>query len=201
MKSILTSVIALGLAASTALAQLTVNTPLNVIECVPVIITWTGGVAPYILSIKPGDAPNGPTNLVTFPPLYGNSVTWLANILTEATDFGLSMIDGAGTLAQSGRFTIQAAPSGVNCTTATTSFSGITSGTSGATSGNSPATATTSPSNTATGSTTSEKSGASSGASSSAGSPASTKSAGASRVTGQIAAAGVIGAAMVALLG
>jgi len=208
MKSILTSVIALLIAASTALAQFTINTPPAPVQCQPLLVSWMGGVPPYFLTIYPGGDPQG-TPLETFPEISGTSATWFCNLQAN-TQIGFNLRDSTGTLVQSAAVLINAPPPGTTCDTTTFSFSAQTPvGGSTATGTNgSPATTTTPSTQTSTTgslSSGSVKSGASSsvkaGASSSGAAATATKSAGASRATGQIAAAGIIGAAMVALFG
>jgi len=202
MKSFLASVIALGLAVSTAFAQLTVNTPAQVVECEPLQITWTGGTGPFFLTILPGNQPTGEA-IVNLGEFNGNSVTWLVNINIQSySSIIINLRDSTGAISQSAPVNIQT--QSVSCNTSSLSVSGTVVASGSVPTGNSPATATTTPSsqNTETGSTTSgtaEQTGTSSGGSSSAPSSTSTKS-GASRVTGQITVAGIIGVAMVALL-
>jgi len=209
MKSILTSVIALGFDASTTLSQLTVNTPSQVINCQPVIINWTGGTPPYFLTILPGNQPTG-SAIVNLGEFTGNTATWFVNILQQYKTIILNLRDSTGAISQSAPINIQ--DENLTCDTKTTSVAGATVAASGSGSiptGNSPASPTTTASSQNTGTTSSTAGSAentgqgSSGGSStpSSTSPTSTKSAGASRVTGQIAVAGILGAAMVALLG
>jgi len=197
MKFILAPVIALGLAASTAFAQITINTPPLAVVCEPLQITWTGGVQPYYLSITNGQ--DTTTIYATFTNIFGTSLTWLVD-QAVVTPVGLTLHDSVGTPAQSASFTIQNGGTNNSCITSTTSVSYVSTGTTGSipssTGGNFLATSTQSTPNTASsGAAKTAKTGSSS-------TPSSTSSkSGASRVTGQVAAAGIIGAAMVALLG
>jgi len=198
MKSVLATVIALGLAASSAFAQLSVATPLDVVFCEPILLNWVGdGKGPYLLSILPQGGTG--TALVSFPPSNATQVSWLADI-PVGTSLTLRIADNTGASNLSGTFTIQ--PNTLNATCAATSYS--FGGTSAGDSGQSPSTATTSQ---LTGNTATTSSGAtgtpgSSAASTATGSSsATTASSGASRVTAQIVTAGIVGAAMAALLG
>ncbi|KAI6037726.1 hypothetical protein EDC04DRAFT_2604618 [Pisolithus marmoratus] len=87
-----------------ALAQFTINTPSNVVECEPTLITWTGGTAPYFLSILPGATPNG-TPLENLGQQNSTSVTWTCNI-QAGTSIGLTLRDSTGAVVQSAPFTI-----------------------------------------------------------------------------------------------
>jgi len=195
MKSIL-PVIALGLAASTAFAQLTINTPSSAVECEPLLLMWAGGTPPYFVSVFPGNQA-GAAALLNFPQTSATSLSWTVNQPAQ-TALDLTVRDSTGATAQSAPFTVTAGPS-TSCSTTTTFTFGSTAAsapTSAGSSGSNPATTT-------AGSSSSghEGAGTSTGSSHSSTASASTKSAGASRVTGQFAAAGFIGAALVALLG
>jgi len=200
MKFFLAPIIALGLAASTALAQtqLMVNTPDDVVACEVTLLTWVGGTPPYILTYTAGGS------TFSFNQTFATSVSWYVD-LAPNTQVDLTIKDNTGTTAQSAIFSVASGPIGcVAGTTTSYSFGSATatvSVASAGTSGSSPVTTTPASSpNTATGSSASGPAFSISKASSTTSSP-SAKSAGASRVTGQFAAAGIIGAAMVALLG
>jgi len=95
----------IALLASGATAQFTINTPLNVQVCLPVLLSWTGGNPPYFLSILPAGQPAA-NALVDLGQQSGNSVTWIAN-LPVGTGAFLNLRDSTGTLAQSGTFNVQ----------------------------------------------------------------------------------------------
>jgi hypothetical protein len=209
MKSILTTVIALGLAVFSALAQtpgLTINTPAAVVQCQPALLSWSAdGSNPYSLTILSSDLV---TILFQFPTTNATSVTWLVD-MTAGTRIALRIADSLGQSSESAIFAIQANTASANATacigSASFSFLGTSPVSTGTATVQNPSGATTtSPS---TGNTATTNSGSAATARSSAGGTATgsssttTRSAGASRVTGQIAAAGIIGAAMVALLG
>ncbi|KAG6332447.1 hypothetical protein ID866_6639 [Astraeus odoratus] len=154
--------------------QLTINTPSNVVECEPTLLSWTGGTAPYYLalfihtrnSILPGATPNGAA-IENLGQQNSTSVTWVCNI-ASGTSIGLTLRDSTGLTAQSAAFTVNSGSS-TSCLNTTSIAAGPTvssgSGTTAAATGTS-----TSPgsSNTATssasGSTASSSSQASSGA-------------------------------------
>ncbi|KIM39814.1 hypothetical protein M413DRAFT_446740 [Hebeloma cylindrosporum] len=92
--------------ASSAYAQFTINSLLNVVVCQPSLITWVGGTAPYFLSILPAGQPSA-NALVDFGQVSGTSVTWLANLGVGTSAF-LNLRDSTGALAQSGTFTVLA---------------------------------------------------------------------------------------------
>jgi hypothetical protein len=80
MKSVISSVaVAFLLAASAAAQQLTINTPLSVVVCQPLLISWSGGTPPYFLSVLPGNQPTAAA-LLDFGTQTGTSLTWTVNI-------------------------------------------------------------------------------------------------------------------------
>ncbi|KAI6025720.1 hypothetical protein F5J12DRAFT_809975 [Pisolithus orientalis] len=108
MKSTFAAV-ALFVAAALAQSTLTINTPANVVECEPTLITWSGGTPPYFLSILPGATPNGAA-LENLGQQNSTSVTWVANI-AAGTSIGLTLRDNTGQVAQSAPFTINSGSS------------------------------------------------------------------------------------------
>ncbi|KIP05862.1 hypothetical protein PHLGIDRAFT_484103 [Phlebiopsis gigantea 11061_1 CR5-6] len=80
-----------------------INTPSIPIECVPTLITWEGGLAPYALVIQVPDANGTPVQI--FSGLRGHDFTWSTN-LTAGTAFGLSLIDNKRDVAQSAPATV-----------------------------------------------------------------------------------------------
>ncbi|RDX42127.1 hypothetical protein OH76DRAFT_1475480 [Lentinus brumalis] len=106
------------------LAQnLQINTISSATECQPVQFTWTGGVAPYYLSLVPGGQPSAQpvrrskawlreTTLTSFPQLKqfptqnGNSMTWTVDF-PEGTTFSSSLKDSTGEQAFSDIQTVQ----------------------------------------------------------------------------------------------
>jgi len=104
MKSVFTSLAAVALFVSGALAQFTINTPTNVVVCQPILLTWSGGTPPYFLSVLPGSQPNAAA-LVDLGQQSGTSFTWTVNI-AAGTSIGLNLRDSSGLVAQSAPFTI-----------------------------------------------------------------------------------------------
>ncbi|KAK7047748.1 hypothetical protein VNI00_006076 [Paramarasmius palmivorus] len=90
-------------------AQLTVNTPSNLVECQPALLTWTGGAAPYFLD---GNNPSGEP-LKRFPETSDTSLTWTVD-LSAGTSVGLLLRDSSGAVSQSAAVSIQAGSS-TNC--------------------------------------------------------------------------------------
>ncbi|KAF9467053.1 hypothetical protein BDZ94DRAFT_1249514 [Collybia nuda] len=91
--------------ATGALSQLVVNTPTNVVACEPVLLTWSGGEAPYFLVFLPGGHPDEPA-LVDFGQQTGTSLTWLVN-LAAGINIGISIRDSNGEIANSASITIR----------------------------------------------------------------------------------------------
>ncbi|KAF8199611.1 hypothetical protein BJ912DRAFT_949665 [Pholiota molesta] len=105
MKSFFASLsVVASLAAVVSAQTFTINSIQNVVVCEPTLITWTGGQAPYFLSILPAGQPNA-SPLVDLGQQNGSSVTWLANLGVGTSGF-LDLRDNTGVLAQSGTFTV-----------------------------------------------------------------------------------------------
>ncbi|KAG1842017.1 hypothetical protein DFJ58DRAFT_807074 [Suillus subalutaceus] len=117
------SVVSLLLFVAGTLAQFTINTPANVVECQPTLLAWSGGTAPYYLSILPGASPNG-VALENLGQQNSTSVTWICNI-ASGTSLGLTLRDSTGLTAQSAPFTVNPGSS-TSCTNTTSSTSLIT---------------------------------------------------------------------------
>jgi len=105
MKSYIFSIISTALFVA-GVSTLTVNTPADVISCAPLLITFTNGTAPYILSVYPGATPDG-TALAIFPNITGSPYNWTAVNYTSGTSLDLTLLDKTGTSAQSAPFTVQ----------------------------------------------------------------------------------------------
>jgi len=205
MKSVLVSVILLGLTASSAFAQgpsgPTIATPSLVVPCQPFLLKWGGGSPPYRVSVLPSPLGSGPA-VVAFPETNATELTWMVN-QQPGTILVLSVADQTGGSNPSAPFTVQ--PGNTSClTSATTSFSFgatvadastpiISASSAAPIVGAAP---TTPPSSTPTGNT-----GSSHASTTAAGAASTTPKSGASRVTGQVAAAGIVAAAIVALFG
>ncbi|KAG1835041.1 hypothetical protein EV424DRAFT_341793 [Suillus variegatus] len=128
------SVAYLALFVAGTLAQFTINTPANVVECQPTLLQWSGGTAPYFLlsftqSILPGATPNGAA-VENLGQQNSTSVTWVCNI-QSGTSLGLTLRDSTGLTAQSAPFTVNPGSS-TTCTNTTSLSSGPTVATSAA---------------------------------------------------------------------
>ncbi|CAA7267011.1 unnamed protein product [Cyclocybe aegerita] len=179
MKSVFAPLAAVLLAATSAVAQtLTVNTPLSVVVCQPLLITWTGGTPPYFL------------------------LSWNVNI-TAGTSLGLTLRDSTGAISQSAPFTVQSG-SDTSClnggsTTTTTGGAGGST-TSGTTTGTTTTAApTTTRATTTNGAATTGTSTSPPTTTSGTGAPAQSTDA-AYNVVAKTGLAGAIGAILVALL-
>jgi len=158
MKSYVFSILSAALFVVGASAQLTVNTPTNVISCTALQITFSGGTPPYIISVHPGATPNADA-LVTFPNVTGSPFTWTAVNYASGTSLDLTIRDSTGASAQSAPFSVQSGGS-TSCLNGTASGSNAPAASTG-----SPPTTATTPGTT---STTSSKAGATSSGSSTA---------------------------------
>ncbi|KAG1821719.1 uncharacterized protein BJ212DRAFT_1264797 [Suillus subaureus] len=103
------SVVSLSLFVAGTLAQFTINTPANVVECQPTLLAWSGGTGEFFehavfRPILPGASPDG-TALENLGQQNGTSVTWVCNI-ASGTSIGLTLRDSTGATAQSAPFTV-----------------------------------------------------------------------------------------------
>jgi len=104
-----TSVIVLCFAAAAyAQGNFVINTPINTPTCQPLRFTWSGGKAPYFLSVHPGGQPSSAA-LISFNNVEGGSFTWTVNIGTGA--YFARLRDQDGVAAESGTFEVVAGPS------------------------------------------------------------------------------------------
>jgi len=140
---------------------LTVNTPASVVECQPTLFSWSGGQAPYYLTLIPGGQSTAAA-IKSFPTQTGTSYTWNVDLQAN-TLFTIALKDNTGTTAYSDIVTVQPGSS-ISCVNTSVNEGGSATGTSGTT-GTSGATGTGS---TAAASVTSGASGSSSATSSSA---------------------------------
>lgn len=168
-----------------ALAQFTINTPANVVECQPTLISWSGGVSPFFLSILPGGSPTAAA-LENLGQQNGTSVTWTCNI-QAGVSLGLTLRDSTGATAQSAPFTVNPGSS-ITCLNTTSIVPGPTAATTpaAASSATVPAGSTTAKATTTASTSTSASASPSKGA--------------ASSTVARVGAAGVVGAAVAALL-
>ncbi|KAH9823555.1 secreted protein [Melampsora americana] len=90
-----------------------VNTPTSAVQCLPVLLSWSGGQAPYFLSLIPaGQTTSNP--LQDLGQQTGTSFTWKVN-LPPKTAVNVQIRDSLGVLNYSDQFTIQDPPIGVDC--------------------------------------------------------------------------------------
>ncbi|EIW52031.1 uncharacterized protein TRAVEDRAFT_75462 [Trametes versicolor FP-101664 SS1] len=84
--------------------NLTIQTPTNVSQCVPVTVEWTGGVAPYLLITWP--IPITPLDIAQIHlNIPGTSFNWTPTFDTESRAF-LVLNDSAGASTTSDTFII-----------------------------------------------------------------------------------------------
>jgi len=126
MNTLFVSLFLFSFLASTTLAQgLSINSISGVTTCVPVLLTWAGGVSPYDVMVLPESPPNA-NALVDFLPQTGTSLTWIVNITAGTTAF-LQIRDSTGQPAESGNFTVQAGTS-TSCINSTSAGTGASTG-------------------------------------------------------------------------
>ncbi|KAH8104257.1 hypothetical protein DFH11DRAFT_163642 [Phellopilus nigrolimitatus] len=101
----LAPLVALLIASGIHAETLIINTPTNVVQCEPALLTWQGGVSPYFLVVLPGGELSA-TPLEDLGEKEGTSLSWLVNI-AAGTSVGLKLSDSTGAVAQSAPFTIQ----------------------------------------------------------------------------------------------
>jgi len=77
---------------------------MSVVECQPSLLTWSGGVLPYFLSVLPGGEPSA-APLVNLGQQNGTSFSWTVNLTANVVAF-LQLRDSTGALGQSGNFTV-----------------------------------------------------------------------------------------------
>ncbi|KAK7437471.1 hypothetical protein VKT23_018542 [Stygiomarasmius scandens] len=87
------------------LAQMQINTPGNLVECHPVLLSWSGGQPPYFLSVDPGNQP-GAAALEQLGEQNGTSFVWLVNIQAN-TLVGFTIRDSTGGTEQTAAVAIQ----------------------------------------------------------------------------------------------
>ncbi|KAI0303758.1 hypothetical protein B0F90DRAFT_1916690 [Multifurca ochricompacta] len=232
MKSSFLSIVSTALFVAGVYGQSTptVNTPLNVVVCQPLQLTWSGGTPPYFLrfvgllsiviivahscyylrSIHPGSAPDDPA-LADFGTQQGTSFLWTKVNFAVGTSLDITLRDSNGQTSQSAPFTVQTGGD-LSCLNASSS-SGSSASSAPATSGSlstlsvpsSTVAPTTSASVTIPGTTSTTKAATTSSPASSASSskaPSTSTTPNAAMPTGGISygAVGVIGAVVAAVL-
>ncbi|KAK0204728.1 hypothetical protein DFS33DRAFT_685738 [Desarmillaria ectypa] len=132
------------------LYALTINIPSGVTECEPSALSWSGGTAPYYLSIYPGGVSTGST-LESFGATNVTSYTWTCDI-TAGTSVTFAIKDSTGLIAYADAVAVQEGSSS-SCASVTGSTETSTSGSSDSTTTATGSAATTSATTTRTGST------------------------------------------------
>ncbi|KAE9398122.1 hypothetical protein BT96DRAFT_822454 [Gymnopus androsaceus JB14] len=107
MKFFAVSVVAASLLPS--ILALTVNTPTSLITCEPSLLEWSGGTAPYYVSILPGGDVSG-SALRTFDATNATEYTWTVDIGAD-TEITVELKDSTGTIAYSAEVDIIAGSS------------------------------------------------------------------------------------------
>ncbi|EGN98706.1 hypothetical protein SERLA73DRAFT_181308 [Serpula lacrymans var. lacrymans S7.3] len=121
-----------------AVLGLTINTPSNVVVCEPQQFTWSGGAAPYYLSLVPGGQSMA-SPIKQFPTQSGTAYTWNVD-LQAGTTFNIALKDSTGATAYSDIVTIQSGGS-TSCVNTSVQEGSATAGSAPpATGGSSPAT-------------------------------------------------------------
>ncbi|KAK0469806.1 uncharacterized protein EV420DRAFT_1496666 [Desarmillaria tabescens] len=223
MKFSLFSLSAVFALIGSALAQgdLTINTPSGLTQCLPTLLSWTGGTGMIIfvlggrrLTITSGTDPNG-NALANLGEQSGTSLTWTVTF-PQGTALVFNVRDQTGAVKQTAPVTVQtggstdcasstsgasgSSTSGATDSTTAGATTGTTTSAAGATTSTSPAGASTSRAATS-GASTSSRASSAAGSGTSAGASASASSSGnaAPSQFSSMGAAGVIGAAIVAL--
>ncbi|RSH77529.1 uncharacterized protein EHS24_003085 [Apiotrichum porosum] len=115
---------------ATALAQtFSVSTPASLITCQPSLISWTGGTAPFILSVIPGGDVSAAALEYLESSTTSSSYTWTVN-LVGGTYITFKVTDATGANVYSAPLTIQAGSS-TSCMTTTGGSSSTEAGSSG----------------------------------------------------------------------
>ncbi|KAG1835241.1 hypothetical protein EV424DRAFT_1359723 [Suillus variegatus] len=141
---------------------LTINTPANVVECQPILFSWSGGQSPYYLTLVPGGQSMA-SPIKSFATQTGTSYTWNVDLQAN-TIFNIALKDSTGNVAYSDIVTIMPG-SDTSCLNTTvdeggsSSGSAVASGTSTPTAGSSASASGTSSSGAKTSATTTASSG------------------------------------------
>ncbi|WVO22133.1 uncharacterized protein IAS62_003458 [Cryptococcus decagattii] len=106
-----------------ALADLTVSTPASLIQCQPVLLSWSGGTAPYYLAVIPGGQASAAA-LKDFGEQSGTSLTWIVDT-ASGTSVSVKVTDSTGAINYSSPVTIQAGSSD-SCVSTSTAATGST---------------------------------------------------------------------------
>lgn len=104
-----------------------IQSPASLVTCQPALLSFSGGQAPYYISVLPGGQPSA-TPLVQFPVQNGNSYTWTVN-LPAGSSYSLQIRDSTGAVNYSSELPVQA---GTDTSCIGQSASGSGSSTTGA---------------------------------------------------------------------
>ncbi|KAF9450346.1 hypothetical protein P691DRAFT_476758 [Macrolepiota fuliginosa MF-IS2] len=96
---------ALAVAYARVAFGMTINTPMNVVACQPVLLSWTDGTAPYYPSIIPGGQPSAPA-IKSFDTTSSTSLTWKVDI-APGTSITVALKDSTGATAYTDTINIQ----------------------------------------------------------------------------------------------
>lgn len=102
------SFVALAVAAASVLGQ-QINTPASLTVCQPTLLSWSGGQAPYFLSVIPGGQASAAA-LKDFGEQTDNQETWNVD-LPAGTSITLKLTDSTGNTVYSSPVTIGAGTS------------------------------------------------------------------------------------------
>ncbi|KAF8656197.1 hypothetical protein AX16_002634 [Volvariella volvacea WC 439] len=115
MNSLFARLVTVAILAVGVIAQsFTINTPTNVVVCQPVRITWSGGEGACLSARHPtscvhdGNSPNGPA-IRDLGSQDGTSFTWIVDF-EPGTNLGLALRDNTGELAQTASFVVNSGP-------------------------------------------------------------------------------------------
>ncbi|EIW52088.1 uncharacterized protein TRAVEDRAFT_24770 [Trametes versicolor FP-101664 SS1] len=98
--------VVIGLAVCTlAGGPFAINEPDGFTQCVPTLITWSGGEGPFILVIQSG---GNREPVEEFPniPAGSTDFLWQTNVLSR-TLVSLELVDSTGEVAETGLFLVQ----------------------------------------------------------------------------------------------
>ncbi|KAG9007628.1 hypothetical protein FRB94_014146 [Tulasnella sp. JGI-2019a] len=108
-----TSIAVVLSAAAAAVAQLTIQTPASVNQCQPVLLNFSGGTPPYIVTVQP-QGQLAATPLATFPTTSANSLTWNVALVAN-TLITLEIRDATGATQASGPITVGTGTGDTSC--------------------------------------------------------------------------------------
>ncbi|KAG7099828.1 hypothetical protein E1B28_001636 [Marasmius oreades] len=97
-----------AIATSVQAQNLVINTPVNLVECKPALLTWAGGKG----DVVDGNNPSGPP-IERFPEQEGTSLIWVVDA-HAGQSVGLLVRDSKGATSQTAPVIVQAG-TGPNC--------------------------------------------------------------------------------------